>query len=186
MFARRGIPVLDADSIAREVVEPGQPGLGEVVTLLGSGVLSADGTLDRALVRKLVFEDAHLRRRLEDIVHPRVRELMEARVRRVRAPYCVLAIPLLLEAGQRELVDLVLVVDVPRELQIQRTCERDDTTADAVARIIDAQSTRDERLAAADQVIHNDGDLSSLEKQVDRLHQLYTGLAASHLPGADE
>ena len=186
MFARRGVPVVDADRIAREVVEPGQPGLGEVVELLGAGVLCADGTLDRARVRKLVFEDVDLRHRLEDIMHPRVRELMEARVRRLAAPYCILAIPLLLEAEQRELVDLVLVVDVPRELQIRRTWERDSTTPDAVARIVDAQSTRDQRLAAADQIIHNEGDLNSLEQQVERLHKLYTGLAESHLPGADE
>lgn len=181
MFARRGVPVLDADRIAREVVEPGQPGLQELVALLGPDILTRDGALNRARVREQVFNDAQLRRGLESIVHPRVRELMEARVARITALYCILSIPLLLEAGQLALVDRVLVVDVPRKLQIERTCARDNSTPDAVARILDAQIPRYERLAAADQVIHNDGDLDSLDRQVEHLHRFYTRLASSTL-----
>ncbi len=186
LFARLGVPVLDADRLAREVVEPGQPALGELVALLGPDILTAEGRLDRPQVRERVFKDAHLRRRVEGIVHPRVRRLMETRAERVQAPYCVLAIPLLLEAGQRELVDRVLVIDTPRELQIQRTCARDRASPEAVARVVDAQLSRGERLAAADDVIHNDGDLEYLASQVEQLHHLYGRLAAGNLPGAEE
>ena len=178
--------MIDADRIAREVVEPGQPALGELVALLGPGIRTKDGRLDRPRVRERVFKDGALRRRVEQILHPRVRELMEARVSRVTTPYCILAIPLLLEAGQAELVDRVLVVDAPRELQIQRTCARDHTTSDAVARIIDAQIARENRLAAADDVVHNQGSLSDLNRQVARLHRLYTEMADGNLPGRGE
>ncbi len=186
LFARLGVPVLDADRIAREVVEPGQPALGELVALLGADILTTERRLDRARVRERVFKDARLRRRVEGIVHPRVRLLMETRAERLQAPYCVLAIPLLLEAGQRTMVDRVLVVDMPRELQIERTCVRDRASPEAVARIVDAQLSREERLAAADDVIHNDGDLENLARQVEHLHRFYGRLAAGNLPGADE
>lgn len=186
MFAQRGVPVIDADRIAREIVEPGQPGLGELVALLGPGILTTNGALDRTQVREQVFKDAGLRRRVEGILHPRIRELMETRVSRVATPYCVLAIPLLLEAGQSQLVDRVLVVDVSREIQIQRTCARDHTTPDTVARILDAQVARDERLAAADDVIRNEGTLVNLDAQVGRLHRQYLAMAAANLPGTSE
>ena len=186
MFASRGVPVLDADRIAREVVEPGQAALRELVALLGVDILTPDGALDRPRVRDRVFKDAALRRRVESIIHPRVRELMETRARQVTAPYCILTIPLLLEADQQTLVDQVLVVDVPRELQIKRTCARDHSPPEAVARIVDAQLSREARLAAADHVIHNDGDLDNLDRQVERLHRLFTRSASGHLPGADE
>ncbi len=178
--------MIDADRIAREVVEPGQPALAELIALLGPDIRTKDGELNRAQVRERVFQDGALRRRVEDILHPRIREVMEARVSGVTTPYCILAIPLLLETGQLELVDRVLVVDVPRELQIQRTRARDHTTSDAVARIMDAQIAREDRLAAADDVIHNQGSLSDLNRQVGRLHQFYMDMVDGKLPGTSE
>ncbi len=186
MFARRGVPVIDADRIAREIVEPGQPSLGELVALLGPGILTETGALNRAQVRERVFKDRRLRQRVEGILHPRIRELMEARISGLTTPYCVLAVPLLLEAGQSELVDRVLVVDISRELQMERTCARDHTPPESVARIMDAQVARDERLAAADDVIYNDGTLADLDTQVGRLHRQYLAMAAANLPGTSE
>ena len=186
IFEQQGVPVLDADQIAREVVRPGQPALGELVELFGPEVLTGTGILNRARVRELVFKDARLRQRVETILHPRIRELMEKRVQDLRTSYCVLSIPLLLETGQDDLVDRILVVDVSREVQIRRACDRDHTTPEEVAQIVDAQVGREERLARADDILRNDGDLQSLAHQVRRLHHLYVKLAQRHLPGRDE
>ena len=185
MFARLGVPVIDADQIAREVVEPGQPALEELVELLGPGVLTSEGKLNRVRIRELIFADEELRRRVETMLHPRIREMMQKRIQELNTSYCVLSIPLLLETGQTDLVDRILVVDVPRELQLKRASTRDHTTPEEVARIIDAQLAREERLARADDIVCNDADLKSLENQVKRLHELYLRLSNGHLPGRE-
>ncbi len=186
IFVRLGVPVVDADRVAREVVEPGRPALRELVELLGPEVLTGTGNLNRSRVRELVFRDTELRLRVEAILHPRIRKTMENRVQDLEASYCVLSIPLLLETGQTDLVDRILVVDVPRELQIKRASARDHATTAEVARIIDAQLAREERLDRADDILRNDTDLRSLENQIRRLHGLYLKLSNSNLPGREE
>ncbi len=186
IFVRLEVPVVDADQIAREVVAPGQPALRELVELLGPEILTGTGNLNRSRVRELVFGDTELRRRVEAVLHPRIRKTMEDRVQNLETSYCVLSIPLLFETGQTDLVDRILVVDVPRELQIKRASARDHVTPEEVARIIDAQLAREERLARADDILRNDTDLRSLENQIMHLHDLYLKLSNSHLPGREE
>ncbi len=186
IFVRLEVPVVDADQIAREVVAPGQPALRELVELLGPEILTGTGNLNRSRVRELVFGNTELRRRVEAILHPRIRKTMEDWVQDLETSYCVLSIPLLLETGQTELVDRILVVDVPRELQIKRASARDHAAPEEVARIIDAQLPREERLARADDILRNDTGLRSLENQIMHLHDLYLKLSNSHLPGREE
>lgn len=177
LFAELGVPVIDTDQIARELVEPGQPALEEVVASFGPEVLTREGDLDRARMRQLVFQDPDQRRRLEAILHPRVRETVQQRVRDLDAPYCVVAIPLLIETGQRDLVDRILVVDAPPTAQLARATKRDGTSVAEVQAIMASQATREERLAAADEVLLNDGDRARLTAQVMELHARYSELA---------
>src|SRR5690606_24299131 len=152
-FAARGVPVLDADLIAREVVEPGTPGLAQVVEVFGPEVLDPQGRLDRARLGRRVFGAPERRRRLEASLHPLIYAEMRERVRRLAAPYCILVIPLLIETGQTDLVDRVLVVDAPPELQYQRVAARDGRSPAEIEAILRAQASRETRLAAADDVI---------------------------------
>lgn len=178
LFASLGAPVIDADEIAREVVARGQAGFDEIVEKFGSGILSPSGELDRRLMREHVFSDADKRARLESIVHPRVYAEMRRRLDALENPYAILVVPLLLETGGSDLVDRVLVVDSPEELQIARTNRRDDTTREAVERILAAQLDRATRLAAADDVIENDASMQDLEARVGALHRSYLDEAA--------
>lgn len=173
-FAARGVEVVDADLVAREVVAPGTPGLAEIVQAFGGDLIDADGHLRRRALRERVFGDAAARRRLEAIVHPRVRARLHERARNAHGPYLVLAIPLLVESdGAYDWVDRVLLVDVPREVQIARLTARDATTPALAEAMLAAQATREERLARADDVIVNDGSLEALDAEVERLHRDY-------------
>ena len=173
-FAALGVEVIDADVIARELVEPGSPVLEEIVQAFGADVLGEDGRLDRDALGRRAFADPQLRRRLEDLLHPRIRRLMAERARQAPGPYCVLVIPLLVETGQRNLVDRVLVVDAPEALQIERTLARDRSrTEEQVRALLAAQVSREARLAAADDVLVNDADLESLQRRVDALDARY-------------
>jgi dephospho-CoA kinase len=176
--ARHGVPVIDADVIAREVVEPGEPGLAAIVSAFGPDVLDANGRLDRARVRALVFADEARRRQLEDILHPQIRARMRAQALAVTTPYCLLSIPLLAEGGHRDGIDRVLVVDCPESLQIRRVQARDHLTEPEVIAIMSTQASRAARLRIADDVIVNDGDDAALTAQVDALHVKYLDLAA--------
>jgi dephospho-CoA kinase len=177
MFAARGIPVIDADVIARELVEPGMPALAEITARFGPRVIGADGRLDRNALRQQVFGDPVARADLESILHPRIRQRMRDRIDALDSPYCILVIPLLVETGQRDLVQRVLVVDAPEAVQRARVRRRDDLDSDEIEAVLQAQTDRQTRLAVADDVIHNDSDLSSLEAQVDALHRTYLQLA---------
>ncbi|MEW6353864.1 MAG: dephospho-CoA kinase [Pseudomonadota bacterium] len=177
-FARLGAPVIDADVIARELVEPGKPALARIVETFGAGVLNQDGSLNRARLRSIVFSDVARRRQLEAILHPLIQKEMEARVVQLSAPYCVLCIPLLLETGQARRVQRILVVDAPHYLQYRRVMARDGLSAAEVAAVLRAQMRFRERLARADDIIVNDRDVAHVQRQVERLHRLYGELAA--------
>jgi dephospho-CoA kinase len=182
-FESLGIGVYDADVAAREVVAPGEPALAEIRSVFGAGVLQADGALDRRAMRDRVFADAGARKKLEAIVHPRVRAWLRRRVGMDRGPYCMLAIPLLVEnRAEYEWVDRVLLVDAPEALQIERLMQRDGVTREHAERMLDAQSTRAQRLAMADDVIMNDGEESALDAQVAALHARYLKLAGDAEP----
>lgn len=178
-FAAHGVPVIDADVLARELVAPGCPALEEIHRAFGPSVLTASGELDRRRLRELVFADEQRRHELEAILHPRVYAEIAHRLAALDAPYAVTVVPLLLETAGWELVDRILVVDAPEELQLSRATARDGTSREAVARILAAQIPREQRLALADDVLTNDGDLASLAHQVDALHRRYSSLAAS-------
>lgn len=177
LFAARGVPVIDADAIARDVVEPGQPALAEIITAFGSDIVDAQGRLDRARLRARVFDDASQRKRLEAILHPRIRAVMAERAAAQTAPYVLLVIPLLFEADQRDLVDRVLVVDATPEIQHARVSARDHLPPEQIDAILVAQMDRQQRRDRADDVIDNSGDPAALEHQVEALHRRYLGLA---------
>jgi dephospho-CoA kinase len=178
-FEALGIHVYDADVAAREVVAPHEPALAEIEFAFGARVLQADGALDRRAMRERVFADPDARKKLEAIIHPRVRAWLRRRVGMDRGPYCMLAIPLLVEnRAEYEWVDRVLVVDAPETLQIERLMRRDGVTRDAAQRVLDAQSARAQRLAIADDVIVNDGEEAALDSQVAALHARYLELAS--------
>lgn len=178
MFGELGVPVLDADQVARELVCPGCPALQRIAEEFGPGLLDSSGGLDRAALRRLVFADPARRQALEAILHPLIGARVEEWVSRVSASYCVLLIPLLLESGWTDKVDRVAVVDMPETLQIRRTMERDGLTAGDVEAIMRAQVSREQRLGRAHDVITNDRDMSHLRDQVEKLHRLYLDLGA--------
>ncbi|RCK70587.1 dephospho-CoA kinase [Desertihabitans brevis] len=168
VLASLGAVIVDADLLAREVVEPGTPGLAEVVHRFGPGVLTADGALDRPALGRLVFGDERARRDLEAIIHPRVRALAAERERAApEGAVVVQVIPLLVETGQQDRFDTVVVVDVDPTTQLRRLRERDGSDETAARARIAAQASREERLAAADVVWRNDGDRDALRRQVE-------------------
>ena len=178
-FEALGITVADADVAAREAVAPGSDGLAEVVAAFGPEVLGADGALDRAAMRRRVFNDDAERLKLEAIVHPRVRRLVRETCETAPGPYAIAAIPLLAEAGRDAYPWLhrILVVDVPRPLQLQRLLARDGIDQALAERMIQVQATREQRLAIADDIIINDGPLAALDGHVTALHHRYQKLA---------
>ena len=178
-FQRAGVPVIDTDALARDVVEPGQPSLAAVVAEFGPSILDATGHLDRRRLRAIVFADPARRRALESILHPAIRALQRARVDATSAPYVVIAIPLLVEGGaRRDDVDRILVVDCPREVQRARLLARDGETPEGAEAILSAQATREARLSVADDILDNSGPLLALQPAVAALHARYVGLAA--------
>ncbi|MFA7321779.1 MAG: dephospho-CoA kinase [Dokdonella sp.] len=176
-FAARGVEIIDADLVAREVIAVGTPGLARIVAAFGSTVLGPDGALDRKAMRERVFADADARHRLESIIHPLVRTTLQERAARVRSAYGMLVIPLFVESGEYHWVDRVLVVDVPRETQIQRLCARDGITEELAEAMLAAQASREQRLAIADDVIDNTTSLAALDDNVEALHRHYLSLA---------
>lgn len=182
-FEALGVPVADADVAARTAVEPGSDGLAEVVAAFGADVLAPDGSLDRAAMRRHVFGDEAARRRLEAIIHPRVRANLRAACEAASGPYAIAAIPLLAESGGREAypwLSRILVVDVPLDVQRARVMARDRVDAELAQRMIAAQATRDQRLAIADDVIVNDGPVELLVPHVAALDRRYRALAGAH------
>ena len=182
-FEALAVPVVDADRVAREIVEPGRPALAAVVAEFGPDVVGTDGRLDRGRLRRIVFADPERRRRLEALLHPAIRAAMAAEVAALSSPYAIIVIPLLVETGQRPAVDRVLVVDCPPELQLARLLARDRESEELALAMIAAQAGRAERLAMADDVLENTGTLAALGLAVADLHAGYLALAARRAAG---
>jgi dephospho-CoA kinase len=170
-FEEHGITVVDADVVARIVVEPGKPALTAIAEHFGIEILQHDGTLDRAALRQRVFSNDSERHWLEQLTHPLIGQEINAQISASTSPYTLLSSPLLLDTSQKALTDCVVVVDTPEELQLQRTVARDSNDEAQVRRIMAAQMGRDERLQMADIVIDNSGTLEDLHLQVDELHK---------------
>ena len=178
-FGALGVPILDSDQVARDVVEPGQPPLQRLVERFGAGILTADGHLDRPALRDIVFSDPKARADLEALTHPAIGAAMEARSAAAGGPYQILVIPLLVEKNLGSHVDRVLVIDCDEELQVRRLRDRDGSTPEQAQAILAAQASRTARLKAADDVIRNDADMSAVRDQVAGLHARYLRLAGA-------
>lgn len=176
-FGRYNIDIIDADIVAREVVEPGTPGLEAIVEKLGTDILLTDGTLDRSKLRQAIFDDNSLKDWLNALLHPMIREQMKADIAQATSPYCLLVIPLMVENNLQTMAHRLLVVDVSEEMQIARTRQRDQVDASHVQKILAAQASRQERLDAADDVINNNGDSNELDDAVSELHQQYLAMS---------
>lgn len=179
-FAALGVPIIDTDLLSRELVEPGSPALTEIVLHFGTGVLNHDGTLDRQALRAKAFASDTERRRLEDILHPRIRELADARASAVTAPYCIIVIPLLVETPYPIRVDRTLLIDAEEVDQIRWVKERDGLTDAQLHRVLASQASRDARVRAADDLVVNRGDLAAFHRALDTLHAQYLELARRH------
>jgi len=178
-FAALGVPVVDTDLVSRELVSAGSPALAEIATGLGSEFITADGELYRRRLREAIFRDQALKTRLEDILHPRIRDRVATIVAGLTAPYAIVVIPLLLEGRYPIPVDRILVVDAPEELQVARIQARDEVDADAARRVLARQESREARRAVADDLILNDADIHALDARVRELHRTYLALAGA-------
>ena len=179
-LATQGIVIVDADLAARIVVEPGQPALTEIAEKFGEEFLLSDGQLNRAALRQRVFADESQRKALEAITHFRIRDELARQMQEATSPYVVLSSPLLLESGQSEMVDVSVVVDVPKALQIERTMARDQNDRQLVEQIMAAQLDRETRIARSDIVIDNSTSLDALHQRAAVLHETLLGRAAAH------
>lgn len=184
LFAELGVPVVDADLIARRLVEPGEPALQAIVQAFGADMLKTDGSLDRPKLREAIFADPEQRRRLDAIMHPRVYARIAADVAALHSDYCLIAVPLLLESKNPYVVDRILVVDCPQPVQIERVVTRDKLSAEQAQAIVASQMPRLERLARADDVIDNSAGPELLAEQVKSLHNSYIFLATARTPSA--
>ncbi len=177
VFAQFNVPVIDADDIAHQLVAIGQPALTLIEQTFGVASLHADGSLNRSMIRELVFSNPAQKQKLEDIIHPLVYQTIQAQLALLNAPYCILSIPLLFETDKAGFVDRVLVVDCPVETQIERVVERDHLPVARAQSIIDTQVSRAFRMAHADDVIDNAKNTTELAQQVEKLHNLYLSLS---------
>ncbi|OAN90161.1 dephospho-CoA kinase [Marinobacter sp. EhC06] len=173
LFGELGVHWVDADDVAREVVEPGTPALAEIAEHFGDEILTSEGALDRAQLRTIVFQEPEERVWLEALLHPIIREelIRQLNPENYQLPYVLLVSPLLLETDQHELVERIIVIDVPKDVQLERTMARDTNSQEQVERIIAAQMSREDRLARADEVIDNDRPLDDVTRQVRELHE---------------
>jgi len=186
IFQELGAAVVDTDEIAHDLTRPGGAAVAAIRSEFGADFVAADGGLDRAKMRRLVFTDPAARKKLETILHPLIRNDSQARIAAAQQPYVLVVVPLLLETGAyRELIGRVLVVDCDEERQIARAMKRSALSSDEVRAIMAAQLPRAKRLAAADDVLHNDADLDALRRQAEALHEKYVTLARKASQDAD-
>lgn len=177
---QRGITIVDADLAARVIVEPGEPALQDIVEAFGESILQADGTLDRAALRKIVFADPAQRQRLEAITHPRIAQEIMRQLSVSLSPYTVLVSPLLFESGQHRFAQRTLLIDAPEDAQRRRASARDKVSEEQIAAIMAVQMSREEKRKRADDVVMNDGDLGALHAALEKMHQQYLQQASSH------
>jgi dephospho-CoA kinase len=177
LFADLGVAVIDTDLIAREVVQPGQPALIEIRNFFGDSVFNDDGTLNRSVLRQQIFSNDAARAQLEAILHPLIQEETIQRINAASGSYVVIVVPLLADSPLREHIDRVLVVDCDEVTQIERLLARDTETEDQARRILAAQASREQRLAIADDLIHNNSTIEAISTQVSAIHDSYIALA---------
>lgn len=179
-LAAKGIVVVDADQVARQVVEPGTEALAKIAEHFGPEILTTNGELDRAKLRQIIFSDAEAKQWLEGLLHPLIGTETWRQLETANSPYVLMVSPLLIESGQNAVCQRVIVVDVSVDTQIERTCSRDNNDEEQVRRIIASQADRDTRRQAATDIINNDGSLEQLQAQVDNLHLELISAAAEH------
>lgn len=176
-FVQRGIDIVDADLVAREVVEPGTAALVQIATRFGPDILDAMGNLNRSKLREIIFSEPSHKQWLESVLHPIINAEIRRRLANASSSYAILVSPLLLETKQFELVDRVLVIDATEQHQLERASERDNTDGAQIKAIMRTQLSREQRCARATDIIQNHGSVEELDSQVERLHQLYLELA---------
>ena len=176
-FKSLGVAVVDADVASRTVVEPGKPALKEIQDHFGSGIITAEGKLDRNKLREIIATDAEERKWLESVLHPKIGEQITKEISESTSVYTLFVAPLLLETNSQEMCSRVVVVDVPKDVQIQRTAKRDKVSPNQVEQMVAAQMEREKRLEKADDVLLNSGTIEDLEKQVEELHKKYIQMA---------
>ena len=178
-FAERGVLVVDADVVAREVVEPGKPALMQITAHFGIGILDAAGSLQRGKLREIIFSNSTEKQWLESLLHPIINAEIRRQLAGATSPYSILASPLLLETRQFELVDRILVIDASEQQQLERASKRDKNNEGQIKAIMETQLSRQERCARATDIIQNHGSIDEIDEQVEKLHQLYLELAQS-------
>jgi dephospho-CoA kinase len=177
LFAERKIPIIDADVIAHEITKPDSPAFIDIVEHFGKKVVMADGSLDRMKLRSMIFNDPNQRRWLEYLLHPVIRKEMERQIKKLKTPYCIAVIPLLVEVEFYSFIDRILVIDAPESQQIERIMTRDQASKEHIESILKSQATRKARVAKAQDLIMNDGIVENLVPQVEKLHRMYLGLS---------
>lgn len=177
-LASLGIEIVDADVISRVVVEPGRPALSKIAEKFGNNILLADGNLNRAKLREIIFNNPDHKQWLESLLHPLIGEELFRQLESAKSAYVVFVSPLLIESGQDDICDRLIVVDVPEHVQLERTIQRDSNSAEQVKNIMASQANRQQRLAKATDIIENNADLESLHKKTQQLHQQLLTLAA--------
>ena len=178
LFEAMGVPIIDADIVSREVVEPGEEGLNSIINTFGHEVLTDTGSLDRRKLRDIVFTDEKQRKKLESILHPIIRQRMTEYVEQhEQAAYVVLVIPLMFETGQHEIADRILLIDCTIEEQITRVMTRDNISKEQAKKILDSQATREQRQSIADDIVLNNSNSDDLARSIEELHKNYLELA---------
>ncbi len=176
IFSELGVPVIDADIISHNVVQAGMPALQLIKEEFGEDIITKDGLLDRKKVRNQIFTNETYRKKLENILHPVIYEKIAHEIENINSSYCIISIPLLLETGALDIIDRILIIDASRELQLSRASVRDNASLNDIEGIIQAQIPRNVRLATADDIINNEGDIENLRKQIYDLHEFYKSI----------
>lgn len=179
LFASYGVPIIDADDIAHELVKPGMPALQAIEAAFGAEYIQADGWLNRSKVRDVIFTDDSAKQRLEAILHPLVYSTIQAKLSQLQAPYCIICVPLLFETNMAHIADRILVVDCPVTQQVERVKKRANMAVEKIQAIIDSQISREMRIAKADDLINNAAQETDLVSQVSALHDLFISLSTT-------
>ena len=176
IFSELKVPVIDADVIAVKAVKPGMPALQSIIDEFGVKIITKDGYLNRKKLRDRIFKNESDRRKLESILHPVIYKEIARQTKGINSAYCIISIPLLLETGTSDIIDRILVIDIPKELQLSRASARDNASLKNIETIIHSQISRDDRLAAADDIINNEGDIENLRRQIYDLYEFYKSI----------